>query len=222
MTIGRVVFAHGKTFHDGGWFDASAGKPQVQIQAAKGGPWQTVGELTDYPATTATDSAKLADGARFTCKLPAPVQALAVRVTGKPAHGDAHGASVFFVCRPLGDGTVTRGLAQRVTRLCVTPRIAHGPPVRPSWRETFHLPRTAGARTWIFHNSRTSLGVEYAHCLAHIRTEGQLWANCLSSQMPTGIRRLDLPFARSALRTMTFCLTTKKSSPKCGLKVPQL
>jgi hypothetical protein len=88
-TIGRVIFAHGKTFHDGGWFDTSAGKPQVQIQTAKNGPWQTVGELTDYPATTATDSAKLADGARFTCKLAAPVKALAVRVTGKPAHGDS-------------------------------------------------------------------------------------------------------------------------------------
>ena len=59
ITVGRVVFLHGKTFHDGGWFDASAGKPKVQIQAAKGGPWKTVGELADYPATTATDSAGL-------------------------------------------------------------------------------------------------------------------------------------------------------------------
>ena len=23
-TVSRVVFAHGQTFHDGGWFDASA------------------------------------------------------------------------------------------------------------------------------------------------------------------------------------------------------
>jgi hypothetical protein len=88
-TIGRVVFAHGKTFHDGGWFDASAGKPKVQIQAAKGGAWKTIGELADYPAATAADSAKLAEGARFTCKLAEPVNAVAVRVVGKPAHGDA-------------------------------------------------------------------------------------------------------------------------------------
>ena len=32
ITFSRVVFAHGKTFHDGGWFDCSSGKPQVQIR----------------------------------------------------------------------------------------------------------------------------------------------------------------------------------------------
>ena len=31
-TINRVVFAHGQTFHDGGWFDASAGKPRIQVK----------------------------------------------------------------------------------------------------------------------------------------------------------------------------------------------
>jgi hypothetical protein len=88
VAIGRVVFMHGKTFHDGGWFDAAAGKPKVQIRSAKGGEWKTVGELTDYPPTTATESAKLAEGARFTCRLAEPVQAVAVRVLGTPARGD--------------------------------------------------------------------------------------------------------------------------------------
>ena len=37
-TVGWVVFTHGATFHDGGWFVASAGKPQVQVQAVKNGP----------------------------------------------------------------------------------------------------------------------------------------------------------------------------------------
>lgn len=86
--VQRVVFISGKRFHDGGWFDASAGKPQVQVQAAPSGPWITVGELADYPATTATDAAKLNDNVRFTCQLAAPVQALAIRVTGRPASGD--------------------------------------------------------------------------------------------------------------------------------------
>jgi hypothetical protein len=89
ITVRRVVFRHGKTFHDGGWFDASAGKPKVQIQAVNGGPWKTVGELGDYPATTASDSAGLTGGARFSCNLAEPVQAVAVRVVGKPACGDA-------------------------------------------------------------------------------------------------------------------------------------
>ncbi len=87
--IGRVVFAHGKTFHDGGWFDASAGRPQVQVQAAVGGAWTTVGSLTDYPATTAIDAAKIKEGQRFTCTLATPTTAVAVRVIGKPASGDA-------------------------------------------------------------------------------------------------------------------------------------
>ena len=42
-TIGRVVFVHGRNFPDGGWFDVSAGKPRVEIQAlatATGRPWE--------------------------------------------------------------------------------------------------------------------------------------------------------------------------------------
>ena len=49
VTVGRVVFLHGRTFHDGGWFDTSAGKPKVQIQATQGSEWKTVGELADSP-----------------------------------------------------------------------------------------------------------------------------------------------------------------------------
>ena len=86
--IRRVVFRHGNNFHDGGWFDASAGKPQVQVQRAKGGAWETVGELTDYPATTATSNANLKFGQPFTLELASPVKALAVCVRGVPACGD--------------------------------------------------------------------------------------------------------------------------------------
>ncbi len=58
-TVSRIVFAHGQTFHDGGWFDASAGKPRIQVKATADAPWQTLAELLNYPATTATNPAGL-------------------------------------------------------------------------------------------------------------------------------------------------------------------
>jgi uncharacterized protein len=100
VSIGRVVFAHGKTFHDGGWFDASAGKPQVQVKREKGGRWETVGALSDYPATTATDARSLAPGQQFTLRLPKPVSLIAVRVVGVPACGD-NPRQAFASCAEL-------------------------------------------------------------------------------------------------------------------------
>ena len=87
-TIGRVLFAHGKNFHDGGWFDTSGGKPQVQVKREKNGKWETIGTLGDYPATTATDGRKLQQGQTFTLCLSSPVRVIAVRVVGRPACGD--------------------------------------------------------------------------------------------------------------------------------------
>ncbi|HWI57577.1 MAG TPA: hypothetical protein VNZ22_10140, partial [Bacillota bacterium] len=100
VTVNRVLFAHGKTFHDGGWFDASAGKPRLQVQLTKGGAWETVGDFNDYPLTTATDSAKLKDGARFTCQLAKPIQVVGIRVIGKPACGD-NPQQAFASCAEL-------------------------------------------------------------------------------------------------------------------------
>jgi hypothetical protein len=88
ITVKRVLFAHGKTFHDGGWFDASAGKPRVQIKRTKDGAWETVGELKDYPATTATNPAEMDGGESVICTLAEPLKVWAVRVAGKPACGD--------------------------------------------------------------------------------------------------------------------------------------
>jgi hypothetical protein len=59
-----------------------------------------VGELTTYPATTATDSRRIKEGARFTCELAAPVKIIAVRVIGKPACGD-NPAQAFSSCAGL-------------------------------------------------------------------------------------------------------------------------
>ncbi|AMV36420.1 beta-L-arabinofuranosidase domain-containing protein [Planctomyces sp. SH-PL62] len=87
--VRRVVFRHGRTFHDGGWFDATKGKPRVQIRRDAEGPWETIGELADYPAATATQAADLKPGQPFELKLKEPVAARGVRVVGVPASGDA-------------------------------------------------------------------------------------------------------------------------------------
>lgn len=99
ILISRVTFMHGKTFHDGGWFDASEGKPQVQVQTAPGNEWKTVALLETYPATTATNAKGLKSGQPFTVSF-APVLAVAVRILGKPACGD-NPAQSFASCAEL-------------------------------------------------------------------------------------------------------------------------
>ena len=96
----RVTFIQGKIFHDGGWFDASAGQPQVQVQSTLGGPWETVGHFQDYPATTATNPSGLAGGERFTCPLSKGTKVFGVRVIGKPASGD-NPQQAFASCAEL-------------------------------------------------------------------------------------------------------------------------
>ena len=100
VTINSVVFGHGHSFHDGGWFDSSVGKPIVQAELTKDGPWVTVGELGDYPRTTSEKNAGLNDGQKFTCELKQPVKAYRVRVIGKPASGD-NPAQAFASCSEL-------------------------------------------------------------------------------------------------------------------------
>jgi len=86
--VTQVVFYHGRPAKNGGWFDASAGKPRVQIQAKEGAAWETIGELADYPATTSADKATLGWSNRFEFKPAKPVRAIAVRVIGTPAGGE--------------------------------------------------------------------------------------------------------------------------------------
>jgi uncharacterized protein len=90
IAISRVVFAPGKIFHDGGWFDASEAKPRIQVRRTKGARWETVAEISSYPETTATDPADLGDGQRqsFITRFSETIKAVAVRVIGKPASGD--------------------------------------------------------------------------------------------------------------------------------------
>jgi len=100
VRIGRVQFLHGKSFHDGGWFAAAAAKPQVQVQRRAGGPWETIGELADYPATTNTDARGLQENQAFTLRLAQPLAVWGVRVLGQPAGGD-NPAQAFSSCAGL-------------------------------------------------------------------------------------------------------------------------
>ncbi len=98
--VGRIVFCHGRTFHDGGWFDTSEGKPRVQVKEHPGSSWEDVGVLTSYPDASAANPARLENGSAFTLVLKSPVKALAIRVIGKPACGDRPTQS-FASCAEL-------------------------------------------------------------------------------------------------------------------------
>lgn len=100
VNLDRIVFAHGSTFHDGGWFDTTSGKPRIQVKARKDDDWKTVGELQDYPSTTAKNPAGLKGGERFAGLLVAPIRAVAVRVIGRPACGD-NPKQAFSSCAEL-------------------------------------------------------------------------------------------------------------------------
>ena len=89
VMVKRVVFAHGKTSANGGWFDATAGKPRVQVKRTKAGVWETVAEITNYPATTAKNSAEMEGGEHVIGKLNRPIKTWGVRAVGKPASGES-------------------------------------------------------------------------------------------------------------------------------------
>ena len=87
-SVKRIVFTRGIDNHDGGWFDTSAGKPRVQIRRAAGSSWETIGELADYPATTAAKGNFEWDKTQFTLNLADSVNIIAIRVIGVPSCGD--------------------------------------------------------------------------------------------------------------------------------------
>lgn len=98
--VRRIVFAHGHCFHDGGWFDASRGRPRVEVQRAREGSWEEIGELAGYPATTTSDSRGLRDGQSFTFELATPLDVYGIRVVGRPASGD-NPQQAFSSCAEL-------------------------------------------------------------------------------------------------------------------------
>ena len=99
VTIRRAIYVAGNVFHDGGWFDTSTGKPKFQVKKTADGPWVDVGVLEDYPAATATEARGIRPGMRFSVRFD-PVEAIAVRIVGKPASGD-NLAQAFASCAEL-------------------------------------------------------------------------------------------------------------------------
>jgi DUF1680 family protein len=142
--VGWVVFTHGANWPNGGWFDASKGKPQVQIQAVKDGPWKTVGELMDYPATTATDNKKITNKTGYSCTLAEPVKALSVRVIGRPASGD----------NPNGAFSSSSGLAAYTSPIAggvnaLSQNKAKSPKRWTEWDVWSHKYNLLGLLTWV-------------------------------------------------------------------------
>jgi hypothetical protein len=97
--IARITFAHGRNYHDGGWFDASKGRPRVEVKGAGANDttWRAVGTLDSYPPTTSADPKGLKPGQVFEIKLSEPVDVAAIRVVGAPASGD-NPAQAFSSC----------------------------------------------------------------------------------------------------------------------------
>ena len=86
----RFVMVAGGVTQEGGWFDATAGKPRIQIQAHAAGPWRTLGFLQAYPDTTALEARDVGnswDHNEYALRLPEAVTFTAVRVIGRPAGG---------------------------------------------------------------------------------------------------------------------------------------
>lgn len=87
--VRRVVFTQGPVNPDGGWFDASAGKPKIQVRTSPKSAWQTVGTFDAYPDTTATDPKNLHAGQTFETTLSLPGEITSIRLLGKAATGNS-------------------------------------------------------------------------------------------------------------------------------------
>lgn len=102
QTINKVVFVHGNNYADGGWFDTSAGKPQIQAQLTKGGAWITVGILSEYPATTASSAGTLSAGQTIEERIT-PISVYGLRIFGKPASGSSSSGSFASISELQGE-----------------------------------------------------------------------------------------------------------------------
>ncbi len=87
ITFNQVTFAHGQSFHDGGWFDTSTGKPVIQIKRTKTSAWEQISVLESYPSTTSSRVPRIKEGQKFVQRFPS-VTCVGIRIVGKPASGD--------------------------------------------------------------------------------------------------------------------------------------
>lgn len=111
-TVSRIVFRHGSSTREGGWFDTSGGPPRLEVcrvfsylKDADGGiaeypdlessEWDTVSLLTSYPKTDTSFPSNLKDGQAFEVLLTRPMDIVAMRVIGKPGGN-------YATCAELG------------------------------------------------------------------------------------------------------------------------
>ncbi len=100
ILISRIVFRHGQSFHDGGWFDTSQGNPRIEILRSPKGKWEPFGVLKSYPKTSAISNGGLTNGASFEMKFE-PILVSGIRIIGVPSHGD-NPQQNFSSCSELG------------------------------------------------------------------------------------------------------------------------
>jgi DUF1680 family protein len=90
----RVLFRHGPTSTQGGWFDTSRGKPYVEISREpvpelrfpewRQVKWEKIATFDDYPDTDGTTQPSAAPRT-IELRFSKPVQAYAIRIVGRPA-----------------------------------------------------------------------------------------------------------------------------------------
>ena len=100
--INMATYIHGRVFHDGGWWDASKGKPRIQVKRTAASDWEDLARLESYPETNAADHKNIADNAEFTVRF-APISVVGIRVIGAPASGN-NPKQNFASCSELQGG----------------------------------------------------------------------------------------------------------------------
>jgi hypothetical protein len=95
--ISRIVFRHGVSSEQGGWFDTSQAKPRVEVVRTappywegtnhpdmSKATWEPVAQIDPYPASSASSMPDLKAGEAFEIRLPQPTEVYAIRVVGCP------------------------------------------------------------------------------------------------------------------------------------------
>ncbi len=105
--ISRIVFRHGASTQQGGWFDTSQGKPVVEAVLSpppffKGtrvfntshAQWEPIAHLERYPDTSATRAPDLEPGEALEIRLPKAQTVYAIRIVGRPGGDYASSAEL--------------------------------------------------------------------------------------------------------------------------------
>jgi uncharacterized protein len=86
-TVRRFAFTQGPITWEGGWYDTSSSKPQIQVKTSGSDEWKTVATLDAYPETTAGEAKSVEAGKTYEATSNAPMTITAVRIVGKPSQG---------------------------------------------------------------------------------------------------------------------------------------